>query len=65
MTTHAVHVLLYNTQATSSVTQHVRDLAAQAGIPVVGVSETLPSNEQTYQSWQLDQAKTLLKALGN
>lgn len=46
MTNHGVRVLLYNSQATSSVTQHVRDLAAQAGIPVVGVSETIPANEK-------------------
>lgn len=64
MTDHTVRVLLYNAQATSAVTQHVRDLAGQAGIPVVGVTETLPANQKTYQSWQLDQAKALLAALG-
>ncbi len=64
MTNHGVKVLLYNAQATSTVTQHVRDLANQAGIPVVGVTETLPPGEHDYQSWQLDQAKALLTALG-
>ncbi|HWZ66163.1 MAG TPA: zinc ABC transporter substrate-binding protein [Patescibacteria group bacterium] len=64
MTDHSVRVLLYNAQATSAVTQHVRDLAGQAGIPVVGVTETLPSDQKTYQSWQLNQAKALLAALG-
>jgi zinc/manganese transport system substrate-binding protein len=64
MTTHSVRALLYNAQATSSVTEHVRNLANQASIPVIGVTETLPANEPTYQSWQLDQAKALLSALG-
>jgi zinc/manganese transport system substrate-binding protein len=64
-TDHKVRVLLYNAQATSSVTEHVRDLAKNANIPVVGITETLPSNEQTYQSWQLHQAQALLMALEN
>ncbi|MDN5274983.1 MAG: periplasmic solute binding protein [Candidatus Saccharibacteria bacterium] len=63
MTNRSIRILLYNAQATSSVTEHVRDLAKQAGIPVVGVTETLPKGEPTYQSWQLDQVKSLLKAL--
>jgi zinc/manganese transport system substrate-binding protein len=64
MTSHSVKVLLYNSQATSAVSQHVRDLATQNGIPVVGVTETIPSNEKTYQSWQLDQLHALIAALG-
>lgn len=60
-----IRVLLYNAQATSSVTEHARELAKQARIPVVGVTETLPENEATYQSWQLHQAQALLKALEN
>jgi zinc/manganese transport system substrate-binding protein len=58
-----VKVLLYNAQATSSVTEHIKQLAVQNGIPVVGVTETMPANEHSYQSWQLDQAKALSKAL--
>jgi zinc/manganese transport system substrate-binding protein len=64
MTNHGIRVLLYNAQATSAATVHVRDLATQAGIPVIGVTETLPPSEHNYQTWQLDQAKALLKALG-
>jgi zinc/manganese transport system substrate-binding protein len=62
---HQIKVLLYNAQVTSPTTQHIRDLASQAGIPVVGVTETMPSNEKNFQSWQLDQANALFKALGN
>lgn len=63
MTGRQVRVLLYNSQATSPVTEHVQDLAKQSGIPVIGVTETLPANQKTYQSWQQDQLNALLKAL--
>jgi zinc/manganese transport system substrate-binding protein len=56
-------VLIYNAQATSAVTQHVRDLATAAGIPVVGVTETMPRGAANFQAWQLSQAQALLKAL--
>jgi zinc/manganese transport system substrate-binding protein len=63
MTNRGVKVLLYNSQATSPVTQHVQDLAKQSGIAVIGITETLPASEKTYQSWQQDQLNALLKAL--
>ncbi len=59
-----MRLLLYNTQATSAVTQHVRQLAEQAGIAVVGVSETQPAGYRSYQAWQLSQATAILRALG-
>jgi zinc/manganese transport system substrate-binding protein len=64
MTTHQVDVLLYNSQATSPATAHVQDLARGARIAVVGVTETIPKGEPTYQRWQLDQIRALLAALG-
>jgi zinc/manganese transport system substrate-binding protein len=64
MSGHQIKVLLYNAQATSPVTQHVRDLATRAGIPVIGVTETVPPSEHTYQNWQLHQLQALLQALG-
>lgn len=63
MTNRAVRVLLYNSQATSPVTEHVKDLAKQANIPIVGVTETLPAHEKSYQSWQADQLEQLVNAL--
>jgi zinc/manganese transport system substrate-binding protein len=63
LTSRSIKVLLYNAQATSPVTQRLRDLARQNGIPVVGVTETLPA-AASYQSWQLDQVRSLLNALG-
>lgn len=61
---HKVRLLLYNEQAVSAVTQRVRSLAQQNGIPVVGVSETLPPSDASYQAWQLRQAQEILRALG-
>jgi zinc/manganese transport system substrate-binding protein len=62
MAKHRVRVLLYNNQAVSPITKRVREAAARAGIPVVGVSETLPAH-QTFQQWQLAQVKALRSAL--
>jgi zinc/manganese transport system substrate-binding protein len=59
-----VRVLLYNAQAVSPATQHVRGLARQEGIPVVAVYETMPPAYRSYQAWQLAQASALLRALG-
>ena len=60
---HSIKVLLYNVQTVSSATDHIKSLARQNNIPVVGVSETLPPGK-TYQTWQHDQADAILTALG-
>lgn len=57
-----VAALLYNSQAASPVTLRVRDSARRAGIPVVGVTETLPAG-LTFQQWQLGQVRALARAL--
>jgi zinc/manganese transport system substrate-binding protein len=57
-----VRVLLVNTQAVSPITTRIADAAESAGIPVVGVTETLPAGE-TFQGWQLRQAVALQRAL--
>jgi zinc/manganese transport system substrate-binding protein len=58
-----VKVLLYNSQVISPTTSQIHDLAAQQGIPIVGVAETIPPNFQTYQDWQLAQLTDLEQAL--
>jgi zinc/manganese transport system substrate-binding protein len=60
-----IRVLLYNAQATSPVTDHVRDLARRSGVPVVAVTETQPPDAASFQAWQLAQLDALLHALGN
>ena len=59
---HRADVLLYNSQAVSPITARVRAAAQQAGIPVVGVTETLPPH-LTFQHWQLAQVRSLQRAL--
>jgi zinc/manganese transport system substrate-binding protein len=63
ITDHDINVLLYNVQTVTPVTAQMRDLARQKGIPVVGVSETLPKSARTYQQWQMSQLTNLLHAL--
>jgi zinc/manganese transport system substrate-binding protein len=62
---HDINVLLYNVQTVTPVTTQIRALARQHGIPVVGVSETMPAGVRTYQRWQLSQLTDLLHALGS
>lgn len=64
MTSRGVKLLLYNAQATSPVTEHVKALAKQAGITIIGVNEIMPSNEPSYQSWMRDEINALQSALG-
>jgi zinc/manganese transport system substrate-binding protein len=57
-----IDALLYNEQATSPVTAQLQSLARGAGIPVVAVTETMPTGA-TFESWQLAQVKALTAAL--
>ena len=59
-----VKVLLYNAQVTDQQTTEIKQLAASSGVPVVGVTETMPPDAHDFQSWQLGQAQQLLTALG-
>jgi zinc/manganese transport system substrate-binding protein len=63
LTHHDIDVLLYNVQTVTPVTSQIRALAQKSGIPVVGVSETLPADAPTYQRWQQDQLHALQRAL--
>ena len=53
-TQHRIKVLLYNSQAVSPITKRVNAAAKAAGVPVVGVAETVPAG-LTFQAWQLKQ----------
>ena len=63
ITDHDIDVLLYNVQTVTPVTTQIRALAKQHGIPVVGVSETMPAGVASYQQWQQAQISNLLHAL--
>jgi zinc/manganese transport system substrate-binding protein len=60
--THKVKVLLYNLQTVTPITTRIQQLAKQAGVPIVGVSETLPPGK-SYQQWMLSQLDELDKVL--
>jgi zinc/manganese transport system substrate-binding protein len=51
-------------QTVTPITTHLQDEAKSAGIPIVGVSETMPPNLH-YQSWMLTQLQALQTALGS
>ena len=58
-----VKVLIYNVQTVTPVTTNLENEAKQQSIPIVPVSETMPSGK-TYQQWMLDQLSALQQALG-
>jgi len=59
---HKVKVLLYNSQASDQSAKHVQQVALQAKIPVVGITETEPSG-QHYQDWMSGQLAALARTL--
>jgi len=61
---HTVKALLYSAQVTSPTTQRIKELATSSGVPLVGVTETMPPGAKSFQTWQADQARALLAALG-
>ena len=60
-----IKVLVYNNQTNGSLTSQLRELAEKAGIPVVGVSETLAPVDATFEGWQVSQLKALEDALAS
>lgn len=59
---HEIKALIYNVQTVSPVTERIRKDAGRLGVPVVGVSETLPPG-LSYQRWMLKQLDELEQAL--
>ena len=45
------------------MTKSFLDLSTKAGIPVVGVYETMPTPGYTYQTWMLAEVDALRKAV--
>jgi zinc/manganese transport system substrate-binding protein len=60
---HRVEVFVHNQQVTDSLTESFVQAAKRAGIPVVGVYETMPTPGYDYQSWMLAEVKALEKAI--
>jgi zinc/manganese transport system substrate-binding protein len=62
-TNHAVKAFVYNQQVIDSLTTSIRLGALKAGIPVVGVYETMPTPGYDYQSWMLAEVRAIEKAV--
>jgi zinc/manganese transport system substrate-binding protein len=62
-TQHKVKVFCYNQQVVDSLTTSIRQTALNAGIPVVGVYETMPTPGYRYQSWMLAEVHAIQKAV--
>ncbi|MFI5401220.1 MAG: metal ABC transporter solute-binding protein, Zn/Mn family [SAR324 cluster bacterium] len=60
--THAVRVLIYNSQTTEALAQRMRAIALDSGVPVLDITETLPAGK-TYQEWMLAELSALERAL--
>jgi len=64
-TDHRVKVFCYNEQVVDALTSSIRHNAEAAGIPVVGVYETMPTPGYDYQSWMLTEVQDIQKAVAS
>jgi zinc/manganese transport system substrate-binding protein len=62
LSTRQVKVFVYNQQVTDTLTESFLATAHKAGVPVVGVYETMPTGYH-YQSWMLAEIKALNRAV--
>ena len=62
-TKHQVKVFCYNQQVVDALTTSIRQTALTAGVPVVGVYETMPTPGYDYQSWMLAEVNAIEKAV--
>ena len=58
-----VKVLVYNEQTVTPLTQSMKELATNEGIPVIGVTETIQPPDATFEEWMNAQILTLQNAL--
>lgn len=59
-----INVLIYNTQTEGAIPEQIRAAADSAGVPVVDVTETVPADQPSFESWQTSQLRDLASALG-
>ncbi|HWE68528.1 MAG TPA: zinc ABC transporter substrate-binding protein [Acidimicrobiales bacterium] len=64
-TKHQVKVFCYNQQVVDSLTTSIRKTAQSAGVPLVGVYETMPTPGYTYQSWMLAEVAAIQAAVAH
>jgi zinc/manganese transport system substrate-binding protein len=64
-TKHQVKVFCYNQQVVDALTTSIRQTAIKAGVPVVGVYETMPTPGYDFQTWMLAEVHAIQKAITN
>ncbi len=62
-TGHRAKVFVYNQQVTDALTTSIQQTALAAGVPVVGVYETMPTPGYRYQSWMLAEVRAIQLAV--
>jgi zinc/manganese transport system substrate-binding protein len=62
-TKHQVKFFAYNQQVIDDLTTSIRENAVHAGIPVVGVYETMPTPGYDYQSWMMAEVRAFRSAV--
>jgi zinc/manganese transport system substrate-binding protein len=62
-TNHTAKAFVYNEQVIDSLTTSIRVGALKAGVPVVGVYETMPTPGYDYQSWMLAEVTAIERAV--
>ena len=53
----------YNQQVIDTLTTSIRETALKAGVPVVGVYETMPTPGYDFQTWMLAEVNAIKKAI--
>jgi len=58
-----VSVLVYNEQTVTPITSNMKTLAAQQGIPVIGITETIQPPDVSFEDWMNSELINLQNAL--
>ena len=64
ITTRQAKGLVYNLQTSTAVTTNIKKLAVRAGVPTIGVTETIQPPGATFQQWFTSELIRLQNALG-
>ena len=60
----SVKILFYNSQVADPATERMRNIAKESGLPVIGISETQPTEAKDYVDWMLAELNSVEAALG-
>jgi zinc/manganese transport system substrate-binding protein len=58
-----IQVLVYNEQTVTPITETIKKMAADAGIPVIGITETIQPPDASFEDWMNGELMALENAL--